>query len=199
MRYSYICILISSVLMLLSTAPSSLSEEPASLEEQVLELRRQVAEMQKQHEAQIDALRREIRELKKTKGVAVKEGDELESLRRLAELEAAKEGDAEAAEETVFKHGGLALQELNPEISVTGDIINTYAVDEDTDRFDCSFRNLGIHFEAYMDPYTRFKAAVPVTTSSAEIGEAYFTSYGVLDGIKLTLGKFRQQFGVVNR
>ncbi len=129
-----------------------------------------------------------------------KEETEAELLRRLAETEAAKEEEhKEEAEEVVFKHGGLALQALNPEISVTGDIVNTYAVGEQTDRFDADFRNLGIHFESYVDPYTRFKAAVPVTTSFAKIGEAYFTRYGVIKDVNLTFGKFRQQFGVVNR
>jgi hypothetical protein len=32
-----------------------------------------------------------------------------------------------------------------------------------------------------------------------ELGEAYMTRYGLVQGINLTFGKFRQQFGVVNR
>jgi len=127
--------------------------------------------------------------------------DELEALRRAAEAEAAAESPGvDQAAETTFKSGGLGLQTLNPEISVTGDFVGTYTdakgVDED---WDFNFRGLGLHFEAYLDPYSRFKAAVPVNENEAKIGEAYFTRYGVLPGVNMTLGKFRQQFGVVNR
>jgi len=127
--------------------------------------------------------------------------DELEALRRAAEAEAAAESPGiEGAAETTFKSGGLGLQALNPEISVTGDFIGTYTDSKDVEEdWDFNFRGLSLHFEAYLDPYSRFKAAVPVNENEAKIGEAYFTRFGVLPGVNLTLGKFRQQFGVVNR
>jgi hypothetical protein len=62
-----------------------------------------------------------------------------------------------------------------------------------------TFRTLGLHLESYLDPYTRFKAAVPVSPGGAELGEAYMMRYGLFEGFNLTFGKFRQQFGVVNR
>jgi hypothetical protein len=55
-----------------------------------------------------------------------------------------------------------------------------------------------VHFESYLDPYTRFKSAVEFG-EEIELGEAYFIRYGLLPNFNLTLGKFRQQFGVVNR
>jgi len=64
---------------------------------------------------------------------------------------------------------------------------------------DVVFRGMGLHFEAYLDPYSRFKAAIPVDENGAELGEVYFTRYGVVANTNVTLGKFRQQFGVVNR
>jgi hypothetical protein len=60
-------------------------------------------------------------------------------------------------------------------------------------------RTLGLHLESYLDPYSRFKAAVPVLEDKACIGEAYFTRYGWRPDLSVTLGKFRQQFGVLNR
>jgi len=133
--------------------------------------------------------------------VARAQDDELEALRLAAEAEA--EQPVETEEETAkttFKSGSLGLQTLNPEISVTGDIIGMYQSGDDSrPDWDFTFRGLGIHCEAYLDPYSRFKAAFPVSEGGATLGEAYFTRYGTLGGGSLTLGKFRQQFGVVNR
>jgi hypothetical protein len=125
----------------------------------------------------------------------------VDELRKAAAAEAAEEEETESAEEeSVFKSGELALQALNPEISVTGDLLGNYqSGNEDAVAWDTVFRTLGLHFEAYLDPYSRFKAAVPVSAEGAELGEAYFTRYGVLPNTNVTLGKFRQQFGVVNR
>ena len=175
------------------------SDEIAELKQLVKDLKKDIDEMQKNHKREVNALREEIRGVRESRGIVAKGESEAEMLRRLAKDAVAKEEKKEEYEDIVFKHAGLALQKLNPEISITGDIVNAYTVDDDTDRFDFNFRNLGIHFESYLDPYTRFKAAVPVTTSSATIGEAYFTRYGILKDVNFTMGKFRQQFGVVNR
>ncbi len=127
---------------------------------------------------------------------------ELEALRLAAETEASQETASTAdASETTFRSGGLGLQALNPEISVTGDVLATFQHgDAAAPDFDFAYRGLGIHLEAYLDPYSKFKAAVPISPAGAELGEAYFTRYGALPGGgNFTLGKFRQQFGVVNR
>jgi hypothetical protein len=126
---------------------------------------------------------------------------ELEALRHAAGDRAAQEVPArEDVDATAFRSGGLGLQALNPEISVTGEFFGTYqSGDGSQPDWDFSFRGLGMHLEAYLDPYSRFKAAVPVSAEGAELGEAYYTRYGALGGGNLTLGKFRQQFGVVNR
>ena len=128
--------------------------------------------------------------------------DELEAIRRAAAEEAAKEtkGEDHSREETIFKSGGLGLQKLNPEISVTGDMLSAWQSGDDMrPDWDTEFRTLAMHFEAYLDPYSRFKAAVPISEEGVELGEAYFTRYGFIGSTNLTLGKFRQQFGVVNR
>ena len=137
---------------------------------------------------------------------------DIELLRRAAQTELAGEEIAEdKPEETIFKSGGLGLQALNPEISVTGDFLTTFQNGEEseenhheehgTGNCDFNFRGLGLHFESYLDPYSRFKAAVHAAPPphGIEIEEGYFMRYGVLGGMTLTIGKFRQQFGVVNR
>ncbi|MFC1667728.1 hypothetical protein ACFL0P_07740 [Candidatus Omnitrophota bacterium] len=198
----YISILLSFTFLLVTSSAISQeqnSDEIAELKELVKDLKNQIDEIQINHKREVDALREEIKEIRETRGIVVKEESETERLRRLAEDAVAKEEKKEEYEDTVFKDAGLALQKLNPEISITGDIVNAYTVDADTDRFDFNFRNLGMHLESYLDPYTRFKAAVEITPSEVELGEAYFTRYGILKDVNFTMGKFRQQFGVVNR
>jgi hypothetical protein len=127
---------------------------------------------------------------------------DLEALRRAAEAETEKpeEETDDADEEATFKSGNLGLQALNPEISVTGDMLaRLQSGSDDLPTSQTAFRTLGLHFEAYLDPYSRFKAAIPISIVDAELGEAYFSRYGFLWNMNLTLGKFRQQFGVVNR
>jgi len=120
-------------------------------------------------------------------------------LRRAAEAAIAVR-ETEPAGDEAFTSGALGLQALNPEISITGDILWSYTDSETTERkSDFLFRGLGIHAEAYLDPFTRFKAAFSVEESETRLGEAYMTRFGVLPQVNLTVGKFRQQFGVVNR
>lgn len=127
--------------------------------------------------------------------------DDLAALRKAAASEAAQDKKDENAEgSTAFESGSLSLQSLNPEISVTGDMLGVYQSGNDNlPSYDTTFRGLGLHFEAYLDPYSRFKTAIPIAEEGAELGEVYFTRYGLLGQVNLTLGKFRQQFGVVNR
>ncbi|MFH1725353.1 MAG: hypothetical protein ABII00_12135 [Elusimicrobiota bacterium] len=130
------------------------------------------------------------------------ESAELEALRRRARSEASQEEAREEVEQLpVFKSGAVGLQALNPEISVTGDMWAQYKDDQstgDTHR-KFNFRGLGLHIESYLDPYTRFKTAIGFNGNGAEFEEAYFIRYGLLPDVNLMAGKFRQQFGVVNR
>jgi hypothetical protein len=181
------------------TAPGTAAER---LEQRILALERTILEMERRHAEEMAALKKEIVELKEGgPGPAAAEEDELAALRRIAEEEARREeAPAAAGEDQVFKARGLSLQALNPEISVTGDMYAFYRDQEgERERSGFEFRGLGIHLESYLDPYSRFKAAVPVNENGASLGEAYMTRYGLPGGLSATFGKFRQQFGVINR
>jgi uncharacterized coiled-coil protein SlyX len=169
------------------------------LSARIAELQKQIIEMQKKHDAEIKSLQQQIDEL--AVGTDKPKTTGLTALRKLAQAEAAQEQPLEEKPEDVtFKSGGLSLQALNPEISVTGDFLFSTRQDSTSDQSsDFNFRTLGIHIESWLDPYTRFKAAVPVTESTTTLGEGYVTLYNISDDLNLTLGKFRQQFGVVNR
>ena len=104
------------------------------------------------------------------------------------------------AEDEPFVSGALSQQALNPELSVTGDYLTSYRAGDQVDaNFENHLRTLGLHLESYLDPYSKFKAALEFSPEGAELGEAYFTRFAVLGNLSLTLGKFRQQLGVVNR
>ncbi|NOZ22028.1 MAG: hypothetical protein GXP25_13180 [Planctomycetes bacterium] len=159
-------------------------------------------EGQKKIEEKIDSL---VKEMK-----AEKARRDLDALRSAAKARAAEKAPAEKPEETVFKAGSIGQQAMNPEISVAGDMFyrfvqsddEAYAdhwTDNEVERSGFFFRVLDFHVQSYLDPYSRFKAAVEVHPEGAELGEAYFTRFGVLPNINVTAGKFRQQFGVVNR
>jgi hypothetical protein len=177
------------------------NRELEHLKQQILELKRQLNEIENERKAK--ALRQEIEKPSQagTTPEETKAEDEAAKLRQLAEsLVGEKKEPEKTPEETVFKAGGLSLQKLNPEISVTGDFLFSSRQDTTSDKTtDFDFRTLGVHVESWLDPYTRFKAAIPVTESETKLGEGYVTLYQIAEDLNLTLGKFGQQFGVVNR
>ena len=176
------------------------SNDIEQLNDRISELQQRISEMQKEHRGEISALEQQINELA-AEASRRKTKDDLTALRELAKAEAAEKATSEKeSEETTFKSGGLSLQALNPEISITGDFLFS-ARDDATqeESSDFEFRNLGVHLESWLDPYSRFKSAVEFSEHETELGEAYLNLYNLHDDLNLTLGKFRQQFGVVNR
>jgi len=177
-----------AVLACVLAASACAEEEDKSLQE----VRRLVEEMRRRHDEEIAALRKQIEEVRAAGDKTALEAEVEQYLKETT----AQEGE----EEKPFVARGLGLQALNPEISVVGDVFTTLADREGEPwRTDFFFRVLGIHFESYLDPYSRMKAAVEIHTDGAELGEAYFTRFGLLPRFNATAGKFRQQFGVVNR
>ncbi len=129
------------------------------------------------------------------------EQDELDKLLKEAETVANKEEVKKETKE--FKSGQRSLQAINPEISVVGDMYGQYIANnksftEDL-RSGAFFRVLGLHIQSNLDPFSFTKAAIELTPAGLELGEAYMTWTNILPDIGLTAGKFRQQFGVVNR
>ncbi len=127
--------------------------------------------------------------------------NELEKLLQEAE-NAAKEKKEEKKIKT-FKGGQRSLQAINPEMSVTGDMYGLYIGNEkhytESLRSGAHFRVLGLHLQSNLDPFSLAKVALEFTPDGFELGEAYMTLTRVLPSVSLTIGKFRQQFGVVNR
>lgn len=199
------------ILCVAAMAPPGIAQDEAApesrlqdLEQKLTEMQQSMQEMERKHQEETQALRDELQVLREQGANPSSESDidaELNELLRLADEEAvAESGEKGDASETNFIARGLGLQALNPEISIVGDFLTSYQAKEDEpSTMDFQLRNLGIHIGAYLDPYTLMKAAVEVTPYGAGLGEAYVTRFGVLPGLSITAGKFRQQFGVVNR
>lgn len=147
----------------------------------------------------LQTLQSEINALK-----AWKEERELKDLQQDADATSlSHERDDNFAPRT-FQGGERALQALNPELSVTGDIGAWFLRQDGANRSDSGrsgffLRGLGVHLQSNLDPFSLFKAAVHLSPEGAELEEAYVTWTNLLPRTNLTVGRFRQQLGVVNR
>lgn len=154
------------------------------------------------HDDTADMLRRMQQQIDELK--AWKEARELDDLRQAAEAAAREDAAAADTAPRTFQGGERALQALNPEISITGDLFarylhadgNEYA---DGERSGFFLRGFGLHLQANLDPFSFFKGAVHLSPHGAELEEGYITWTSVIPRVNITLGRFRQQLGVVNR
>ena len=114
----------------------------------------------------------------------------------------------------VFKGDTRQQPQLNPEISVTGDFFGSCTTSDDpgiTDPGDFSdgmnqfyLRDLGLHFVAPLDPFTRGKFFLGIPGSGdvslgEMIDEAYMEWLNLPGGMNLKIGQFYHQFGILNR
>ncbi len=152
--------------------------------------------------SKIDSLTKQISDLQnRLQTLEEKQAEsELEKLREQALQTAAAQQEEQPR---VFKSGQRSLQAINPEISVTGDAFLQAVMNEDSftkeERTGARFRVIGLHFQSNLDPFSLAKIAVEVHPEGIELGEAYATWSNVFKNVSFTAGKFRQQFGVVNR
>lgn len=188
--------------------------EVEQLKKQLDELTRLIEKMQKDHQVQqeeIAQLKGEIQALKgepnrpRPSRPAPAEpneaGDEMARLRALAEGLAGPKKEEKSPEETVYKARGLSLQQLNPEISVAGDLLAFYRNQDGTrEHTDVWLRALELSVQSYLDPFSRMKATVGIDDEGeVNVEEAYYTHFTLVPHATVDLGRFRQQFGVVNR
>ncbi len=152
-------------------------------------------------QADLEALRAEVEALKRHAAER-----ELSDLRADAEtaVTAAPEHDEALATKT-FKGGERSLQALNPELSLVGDLFARFVrqggqfYSPDGGRSGFFPRVVGVHFQSNLDPFSMAKVVVGISPAGVELGEVYVTWNAVAPGLSLTVGKFHQQFGVVNR
>jgi len=134
------------------------------------------------------------------------QADELARMQDAARAEANARGSEGAPEQREFLEGALALQKLNPEISVSGDVLAALVIDGDRfyagadDRSGMPIREVSLHIQHVLDPYSMFKSAIAFSpTHGVGVEEVYVTWSGLVPSLTFTVGRFRQGFGVLNR
>ncbi len=159
------------------------SQEAENLEQRVADLERQLASLSAESEAA-----------------------EAEDLVRDAEAEASGGGDEAEPDEREFLEGSLALQKLNPELTLCADFVAGLVIDEskfyagESDRSRMAPRGVGLHFQHVLDPFSMFKSAFHFSPEhGVGVEEVYVSWTGLLPSTTLTVGRFRQSFGVLNR
>jgi len=178
---------------------------------------RQLAEAIALLEAQIAELKEELNALRdEEKPSETGEADELDDLRRDAEAAAGEpEPEDEAPQEPAVGHQ-RSLQALNPEISFLGDFSWDWFDGAIDDQF--VLRGAEIGFQSALDPYTRFKGFLSAHQELPEpehpdhehehghdseinvtLEESYIEWVALPLSSRLRVGKFRQQYGTLNR
>src|SRR5437899_5168203 len=155
--------------------------------------------------ARLDSLRSALARAQRAAPVPVPKdtaaGDELAQLRAAAAAAAGTDttrAQADTASPTRFIGRERSQPQLNPEISVTGDV-RAYAQRPGVQHDNFNPREFEVGFQSPLDPYSSTKIFVSLENGnvSGEGGYAYWT--GLPGHIRFDIGKFRQQFGELNR
>jgi len=129
------------------------------------------------------------------------EQSELEKI--INEAESVSKEKKEKTETKIFKGGQRSLQALNPEISFASDAFGQYIANKngfnDELRSGAHFRVAEMQVQSNLDPFSFTKIIIEFKPDEVEFAEAYLTWNQIFPNVSLTAGKFRQQFGVVNR
>jgi len=128
-------------------------------------------------------------------------GDELAALRAAAAAAAGTDtlrGRADTSGQTRFIGRERNQAQLNPEISVTGDVrASAQRPGIQRDNFDP--REFEVGFQSALDPYSSTKIFVSLENGAVSVEEGYAYWTGLPGHIRFDIGKFRQQFGELNR
>src|SRR2546425_2794359 len=128
-------------------------------------------------------------------------GDELAALRAAAS-QAAGGGlsDSTRGADTLTQAMGRERNQaqLNPEIGVTGDI-RGYATARGVQRENFDPREFEVGFQSALDPYSHTKIFISLEGGHVSVEEGYAYWTGLPGRLRLDFGKYRQQFGELNR
>jgi len=153
--------------------------------------------------ARLDSLRTELARLARRQGAprdTVTAGDDLAALRAAAAATVGRDTiqTADTAGERRFVGRERNQAQLNPEISVTGDV-RAYATTTGVQRENFEPREFEIGFQSALDPYAHTKIFVSLEGGEASVEEGYAYWTGLPGRLRLDVGKYRQQFGELNR
>jgi hypothetical protein len=180
---------------LLAPAAVQAQETPTAQDDSVTTLRREIEELKKAYEDRISALEKRLAEVEAGPRAA-NEDDELAALRAAAAAETGEQAPPKVTPDVAFG-SERNLSRLNPEISMTGDLVG-FATDRGREDFDG--REFELNVQSALDPYSLTKWTLSFSPEEGvDIEEGYVAYTGLPGGLTLTAGKFRQEFGVLNR
>lgn len=177
---------------------------PAAASAQDIEaLRQEIQALRQEYGERLAALEARLAQLEAARQPEGTE-DELAALRAEAEATAGEPAEApEVAPETsrVAAAGSERnLNRLNPEISITGDLVGFYTDHGGEDREDFDAREFELNFQSALDPFSLTKWTLAFSPEEGvDIEEGYVSYTNLPGGLGLTAGKMRQTFGVLNR
>ena len=150
--------------------------------------------------AQVRQLRARLDSLMATLGRKADVADDLAALRAAASQAAGPKDTIQAADtiNTPFVGRERNQSQLNPEIGATGDV-RAYATGRGVQRDNFDPREFEIGFQSALDPYSHTKIFVSLENGEVSLEEGYAYWTGLPGRLRLDLGKFRQQFGELNR
>ncbi len=214
MRLTHLCLCLTAAMMMGGAMPAGLSAQETkpdsvararadSLEARIREL-----------EARLDSLLAALARGEGADSTARAATDELDALRAAARAAAGQQEPPDTTEQSRTRN----LNILNPEISVTGDVLGQYLAPSGEDPFFTAVpREFEFAFVAALDPYTRTRIFVsyeeefviagleeeegeePSGHSGFGLEEGYLYWVGLPANLGLKVGKFRQQLGLYNR
>src|SRR5437899_1874789 len=126
--------------------------------------------------------------------------DELAALRSAARAAAGRSDTAARQDTTPTRFIGRERNQaqLNPEISVTGDV-RAYGQQPGIQRDNFDPREFEVGFQSALDPYSHTKIFISLEDGNVSVEEGYGYWTGLPGHIRFDIGKFRQQFGELNR
>jgi len=207
-------VLLLVVLLLAAGGAAAQDRNPQPTEQpNIEELQRQIEELSRQ----LLLVQEQLAQFK-AQQEAQKKQAKIDHLRQAAAAEAAKAAAPDAVDTSTDFVSGTRMQSmLNPEISVTGDI---FFVGGEHEKEEMLADHFELDIQSYLDPYTKMHVVIgyhgPHHESSfgmedhdhegEEHGhegfgleEGYVTWLQLPGHTSLTVGKKRQQFGVLNR
>jgi len=122
--------------------------------------------------------------------------DELAALRAAARAVVPEQVADTAPDKFVLRSRNL--NDYNPEISLSADVrILGHRPGPQEDNFD--LREFSLGFQSALDPFSNTKVFFSFSEEGVEVEEAYAYWTGLPGGLRLDVGRFRQQLGELNR
>ena len=149
----------------------------------------------------VDSLRAAMARGPRAAAPAAQEDTSLAALRAAAAAAAGTDTSrvrADTAGPTKFVGRERSQPQLNPEISVTGDV-RAYGQTPGVQRDNFDPREFEVGFQSALDPYSHTKIFISLENGHVDVEEGYAYWTGLPGHIRLDLGKYRQQFGELNR